>query len=62
MSVAWLGLNHVSWNFARSSRVSFETLASVPEPVSGLPYACCGPYSKPGNTRNAMGTGVTFSR
>src|SRR5579871_2629183 len=37
--VALFGLNHALWNLTRSSRVSFETLAVVPNPVSGLPYA-----------------------
>jgi len=38
-SVALFGLNHESWNFTRSSRVIFPTLALVPEPVNGFPYA-----------------------
>jgi len=33
--VALLGLNHVSWNLAKSSRVILLTLASVPLPVKG---------------------------
>ena len=36
-SVALFGLNQNAWNFRMSAGVSLATLASVPEPVKGLP-------------------------
>ena len=61
ISVALFGLNHVAWNFTRSSRVIAATDSSVPEPVMPIEYAWPSPYSRRGSTRSAIGVGVFFS-
>src|ERR1039457_240108 len=38
-SVEFFGRNHVPWKVTKSSRVIVPTLAVVPDPVKGLPYA-----------------------